>query len=102
MRFMSIRVLHPGARTTRPNPKHEIYPYLMQDLEIDRVNRVWCKDLKYIPMRKGFLHLVVIMDWGARKVLSWRLPNSLDTALYVEVLEDALATYDTLVIFNND
>lgn len=99
---MSIRALHPGARTTRPNPQHKIYPYLLQDLEIDRVSQVWCKDLTYIPMRKGFLYLVAIMDWRSRKVLSWRLSNSLDAALCVEALEEALAIYGTPDIFNSD
>ena len=63
MRLMGIRALHPGARTTRPNPQHKVYPYLLRELEINRVNPVWCTDLTYIPMRKGFLYLVAIMDW---------------------------------------
>ncbi len=102
MRLMGIRALHPGAKTTRPNPQHKIYPYLLRDLEINRVNQVWCTDLTYIPMRKGFLYLVAIMDWHSRKVLSWRLSNSLDAAPCVEALEEALATYGTPEIFNSD
>ena len=99
MRLMGIRALHPGAKTTRPNPQHKVYPYLLRELEI---NQVWCTDLTYIPMRKGFLYLVAIMDWHSRKVLSWRLSNSLDAAPCVEALEEALANYGTPEIFNSD
>ncbi len=102
MRLMGIRALHPGAKTTRPNLQHKVYPYLLRNLEIDRVNQVWCTDLTYIPMRKGFLYLVAIMDWHSRKILSWRLSNSLDTAPCVEALEEALANYGTPEIFNSD
>ena len=102
MRLMGIRALHPGAKTTRRNPKHKVYPYLLRELEINRVNQVWCTDLTYIPMRKGFLYLVAIMDWHSRKVLSWRLSNSLDAAPCVEALEEALANYGTPEIFNSD
>ena len=102
MRLMGIRALHPGAKTTRPNPQHKVYPYLLRELEINRVNQVWCMDLTYIPMRKGFLYLVAIMDWHSRKVLSWRLSNSLDAAPCVEALEEALANYGTPDIFNSD
>jgi putative transposase len=102
MRLMGIRALHPGTKTTRPNPQHKIYPYLLRDLEIDQVNQVWCTDLTYIPMRKGFLYLVAIMDWHSRKVLSWRMSHSLDAAPCVEALEEALAHYGTPEIFNSD
>ena len=102
MRLMGIRALYPGTKTTRPNPQHKIYPYLLRELEINRVNQVWCTDLTYIPMRKGFLYLVAIMDWHSRKVLSWRLSNSLDAAPCVEALEEALANYGTPEIFNSD
>ena len=102
MRIMDIRALHPGAKTTRPNPQHKVYPYLLRELEINRVNQVWCTDLTYIPMRKGFLYLVAIMDWHSRKVLSWRLSNSLDAAPCIEALEEALANYGTPEIFNSD
>lgn len=102
MRLMGIRALHPGAKTTGPNPQHKVYPYLLRELEINRVNQVWCTDLTYIPMRKGFLYLVAIMDWHSRKVLSWRLSNSLDAAPCVEALEEALVNYGTPEIFNSD
>lgn len=102
MRLMGIRALYPGAKTTRPNPQHKVYPYLLRELEVNRVNQVWCADITYIPMRKGFLYLVAIMDWHSRKVLSWRLSNSLDAAPCVEALEEALANYDAPEIFNSD
>ena len=102
MRIMGIRALYPGVKTTRPNPEHKVYPYLLRDLEIERANHVWCTDLTYVPMRKGFLYLVAIMDWHSRKVLSWRLSNSLDAAPCIEALEDALASYGPPEIFNSD
>jgi len=102
MRMMGMRALYPGARTTRFNKQHKVYPYLLRDLEVDWVNQVWCTDITYIPMRKGFLYLVAIMDWHSRKVLSWRLSNSLDTAPCIEALEEALADHGTPDIFNSD
>jgi len=102
MRLMGMHALYPGARTTRPNPRHKTYPYLLRDVVINQVNQVWCTDITYIPMRKGFLYLVAIMDWHARKVLSWRLSNSLDTAPCIEALEEALDRYGAPDIFNSD
>ena len=102
MRIMGIHALYPGANTTRPNKQHKVYPYLLRNLAIHRVNQAWCTDITYIPMRKGFLYLVAIMDWHSRKVLSWRLANSLDTAPCIEALEEALARYGTPEIFNSD
>lgn len=102
MRLMGIRALYPGASTTHPNKQHKVYPYLLRDLKIDRVNQVWCTDITYIPMRKGFLYLVAIMDWCSRKVLAWRLSNSLDTAPCIEALEEAISLYGTPDIFNSD
>jgi len=102
MGLMGIQALHPGAKTTRPHPEHKVYPYLLRDLAIERANQVWCTDLTYVPMRKGFMYLVAIMDWHSRKVLSWRLSNSLDTAPCIEVLEEALASYGPPEIFNSD
>lgn len=102
MRLMGIQALHPGSKTTKRNTQHKVYPYLLRHLEINRVNQVWCTDITYIPMRKGFLYLVAVMDWHSRKVLSWRLSNSLDTAPCVEALEDAIALYGVPDIFNSD
>jgi len=102
MKMMGIRALYPGAKTTKKNPKHKVYPYLLRDLEVKKVNQVWCTDITYIPMRKGFLYLVAIMDWHSRKVLSWRLSNSLETEPCIEALEEALATHGVPDIFNSD
>jgi len=102
MRLMGIQALHPGAKTTKRNVQHKVYPYLLRNLDINRVNQVWCTDLTYIPMRKGFLYLVAIMDWHSRKVLSWRLSNTLDTAPCVDALEEAIGLYGTPKIFNSD
>jgi len=102
MKRMGIRALYPGAKTTRRNPAHKVYPYLLRDIEINYVNQVWCTDVTYIPMRKGFLYLVAIMEWHSRKVLSWRLSNSLETGPCIEALEEALAKYGPPGIFNSD
>ena len=102
MRLMGIRALYPGARTSRPDRQHRVYPYLLRNLAIDRMNQVWVTDITYIPMRKGFWYLVAVMDWHSRKVLSWCLSNSLDTTPCIEALEEALATHGTPDIFNTD
>jgi len=102
MRIMGIRALYPGVKTTQSNPQHKVYPYLLRHLDINRVNQVWCTDITYIPMCKGFLYLVAIMDWHSRKVLAWRLSNSLDTAPCIEALEAAIRLYGNPEIFNSE
>jgi putative transposase len=102
MRKMGLHPIYQKPRTTVPHPDHKIYPYLLRDLLIDRPNQVWCADITYIPMRRGFLYLVAIMDWQSRKVLSWRLSNSMETSFCVEALEDAMTRYGTPGIFNTD
>ncbi|MDH5229576.1 MAG: IS3 family transposase [Gammaproteobacteria bacterium] len=102
MRLMGIQALYPGSKNTRPNPHHKVYPYLLRHQTIDRVNQVWCTDITYIPMRKGFLYLVAIMDWYSRKVLSWRLSNTLDTTPCIEALEATIRCHGTPEIFNSD
>ena len=99
---MGIRALYPGAKTTKSNHQRKVYPYLLRDLKIDRANQIWCTDITYIPMRKGFLYLVAVMDWHSRQVLSWRLSNSLDTAPCMEALEEVLLDYGKPEIFNTD
>ncbi len=89
-------------KTSRKHPEHKIYPYLLRDLAITRPNQVWCTDISYIPMRRGFLYLVAVMDWHSRKVLSWRLSNSMDAGFCVETLKEALAKYGAPEIFNSD
>ena len=78
MRLMGLQAIYQAPRTSDPHPDHRIYPYLLRGLEIERANQVWCTDITYIPMRRGFLYLVAIMDWWSRKVLAWRLANTMD------------------------
>ncbi len=102
MRLMGIMALYPKPRTSKPGKGHKIYPYLLRDLTIDHPNQVWATDISYIPMARGFVYLVAIMDWYSRKVLTWRLSNSLDSDFCVEALEEALSIYGTPEIFNTD
>ena len=76
MRLMGLCAIYQAPNTSKPHPEHRIYPYLLRRMLIDRSNQVWCSDITYIPMRRGFLYLVAIMDWATRKVLSWRMSNS--------------------------
>ena len=93
MRLLGVHALYQRPRTSQPHPAHRIYPYLLRDLPITRPNHVWCTDVTYIPLRRGFLYLVVVMDWASRKVLSWRLSNTLDASFCVEALHEALDRY---------
>ena len=102
MRLLGIQALHPKTRTTKRNKAHKTYPYLLKGLSIERPNQVWCTDITYIPMRKGFMYLVAVMDWYSRKVLSWRLSNSLDADFCVEALQEAIDHYGAPEIFNSD
>ncbi|MCP4992719.1 MAG: IS3 family transposase, partial [Gammaproteobacteria bacterium] len=102
MRLMGIQAIHPGPKTSQPHPQHKVYPYLLRNLNIDRANQVWASDLTYIPMERGFIYLTVIMDWYSRKVLSWRLSNSLDSSFCVDALEEAIHRYGRPDIFNSD
>jgi putative transposase len=102
MRAMNIAALGPKPRTSKPAPGHKIYPYLLRDLAITRPNQVWCADITYIPMARGFLYLVAVMDWSSRALLSWRLSNTMDARFCVEALEEALARHGKPAIFNTD
>jgi len=102
MRKMGIEALGPKPRTTKPAPGHKIYPYLLRDLKIERPGHVWAADITYIPIGKGFLYLVAIIDWASRAVLCWRLSNTMDASFCVEALEEALARYGRPEIFNTD
>ncbi len=102
MGLMGISAVYPGKNTSKPNKAHRIYPYLLRDLEINRSNQVWCTDVTYIPMHKGFAYLIAIMDWHSRKVLSWRLSNTMDTNFCIEALHEAFNRYGTPDIFNTD
>lgn len=102
MRVLGIQAVYQRPRTSEPNPEHRIYPYLLRDLEITRPNHVWCADVTYIPMRRGFLYLVAIMDWASRRVMAWRLSNSLEPSFCVEALEEALDRFGPPEIMNTD
>jgi len=102
MRQMGIEALHPKRKTTQPDKQHKVYPYLLKGLAINRPNQVWATDITYIPMRKGFVYLVAVIDWYSRKVLSWRLSNSLDADFCVEALQEALNRHGKPDIFNSD
>ncbi len=102
MRIMDIQAIHSGPKTSKPHPKHKIYPYLLRGLDINRANQVWASDVTYIPMESGFVYLTVIMDWYSRKVLSWRVSNSLDASFCVDALEEAIYRFGVPDIFNTD
>ena len=102
MRLMDVRALYPRRRTSQPGSGHKIYPYLLRDLPVERVNQAWASDICYIPMAKGFMYLVAIMDWHSRRVLSWRVSNTLDTDFCIEALEEALQRHGAPEIFNTD
>jgi putative transposase len=102
MRKIGIAALGPKPHTSKAAPGHEIFPYLLRGLAIERPNQVWCADITYIPIGRGFLYLVVIMDWASRAVLAWRLSNTIDTSFCVSALQEALARFGRPEIFNTD
>jgi putative transposase len=102
MRLMGLEAIYQAPRTSDPHPAHRIYPYLLRGLAIDRPDQVWCADITYIPVQRGFLYLVAIMDWATRHVLAWRLSNTMDAGFCVAALEEALAKYGRPEIFNTD
>jgi len=93
MRKMGIEAIYCKPRTTRPQPGNKTYPYLLRNMEITRANHVWAADITYLPMARGFCYLVAIMDWASRRVLAWRLSNTLDVSFCLEALEEALAAF---------
>lgn len=102
MRVMGLRAVYKRPRTSVPHPEHPVFPYLLRGMNISRPNQVWCADITYIPMRRGFLYLVAVMDWYSRKVLAWRLSNTLESDFCVAALEDAFVCYGTPEICNTD
>lgn len=102
MRLMGIEAVYPKPKTSRSHPDHKIYPYRLREITIDRPNQVWAADITYIPMTRGYMFLVAVMDWYSRKVLSFRLSNTLDTDFCLEAVEEALQTYGPPEIFNTD
>ncbi len=102
MRKMGIAALGPKPNTTKPAPGHKIFPYLLRNLKIERPNHVWAADITYLPIGRGFLYLVAIIDWASRAVLAWRVSNTMDTSFCLAALEDALARFGKPEIFNTD
>jgi putative transposase len=102
MRILRISAVYPKPHLSQPGVGHKIYPYLLRDLDITRPNQVWAADITYIPLPKGFLYLVAVMDWYSRRVLSWRMSNTLDAGFCVEAVEEALALHGPPEIFNTD
>ncbi len=102
MRLMHLMPIYQHPRTTAPHPAHRKYPYLLRNKEICTPNQVWCTDITYVPMRKGFLYFVGIMDWYSRKVLSWRLSATMDVDFCTDALEEALTKHGAPEIFNTD
>jgi putative transposase len=102
MRLMGLEAIYQKPNTSRAAPAHTIYPYLLRGLAIERVSQVWCADITYIPMARGFVYLVAIMDWASRAVLAWRLSTTLDADFCVDALEEALGRFGAPEIFNTD
>ena len=99
---MGIEALYRRPRTTKPEPGHKIYPYLLRGMEITRPDQVWAMDITYIPMARGFVYLAVVLDWFSRRVLSWGVSITMEAAFCVETLEDALARHSKPDICNTD
>lgn len=102
MRLMGIEALYCKKKTSKRNPEHPVYPYLLRGLTIEKPNHVWATDITYIPMSRGFLYLCVVLDWATRKALSWRLSNTLTTDFCLDAVEEALSQYGKPIIFNTD
>ena len=102
MRLMGLQAIYRAPRTSAPHPEHRVYPYLLRGLAIERANHVWCADITYIPVQRGFLYLVAIMDWASRYVLAWRLSNTLDASFCTDALDEALARHGKPEIVNTD
>ncbi len=102
MRLMGLIPIYQKPNTSKPNKQHKIYPYLLRGMNITKPNHVWCADITYIPMRKGFLYLVAIMDWATRRVLCWRLSNTMEADFCIEALNEAIHCFGAPKIFNTD
>src|SRR4051812_18926822 len=101
MRVMGLEAIYQKPNTSKGHPAHKVYPYLLRDLVIERPNQVWCADITYIPMAKGFVYLVAVMDWFSRRVLAWRLSITMEADFCVDALQDALAPHRRPPLFNN-
>jgi putative transposase len=102
MAQMGLAPIYQRPRTTVPHPAHRVFPYLLRELSIEQPDQVWCADITYVPMRRGFLYLVAVMDWATRKVLAWRVSNTMEVEFCLAALEEAMARYGKPGIFNTD
>ncbi len=102
MRLMGLEAIYQKPNTSQGHPDHKVYPYLLRGLSIERANQVWCADITYIPMARGFVYLVALMDWFSRRVLSWRLSITMEADFCVEAVQEALAAHGRPEIFNTD
>jgi putative transposase len=102
MRFMGIAALYRKRSTSKRNPQHRVFPYLLRNLTIERPNHVWAADITYIPMRHGFLYLFAVLDWATRRVLAWRLSNSLTPDFCIDAVQEAVENFGVPEIFNTD
>ena len=102
MQKMGVEALYRKPRLSKPHPSHKVYPYLLRGKTIDRANQAWAIDITYIPLSAGSVYLVAIMDWASRRVLSWRLSNTMDTSFCLEALEEAIEQFGCPEIFNSD
>lgn len=102
MRELGIEALYPKPRLSKANLAHQVYPYLLRDLTIEAANQVWCTDITYLPVLRGHFYLVAIMDWYSRKILSWRISNTLDIDFCIEALQEAFDRFGIPCIFNSD
>jgi len=102
MRLMGLEAIYPKPKTNRPYPAHKVYPYLLRNTVVNHPNQVWAADITYIPMKRGFMYLVAVMDWYSRKILSWRVSNTLDSDFCIEAVEQAISRHGAPEIFNTD
>lgn len=102
MARMGLAAVCQRPRTTVRHPQHRVWPYLLRDMAVEAPDQVWCADITYNPMRRGFLYLVAVMDWYSRRVLAWRLSNTMDTDFCIEALEEAMSRFGRPTIFNTD
>ncbi len=102
MQKLGLVGMSPGPNTSKSHPEHKIYPYLLRGVEITKPNQVWSTDITYLRLPGGFVYLVALIDWYSRKVLSWRLSNTMEAGFYIDCLEEAIKLYGTPSIFNTD
>jgi putative transposase len=102
MRLMGLAGMAPGPNTSRPHPEHKVYPYLLRGVPVVRPNQVWSTDVTYLRLARGFVYLVAVIDWYSRRVLSWRISNSMEAVFCVDCLEEAIRLYDKPDVFNSD